>query len=46
VPPRAIARGVPARITPDAVPPGQFEAAVGRYVANAERYRRELRRID
>lgn len=46
VPSRAMALGVPARIRPDAVPPGSFDDAVARYVANGERYRKELRRID
>jgi carbonic anhydrase/acetyltransferase-like protein (isoleucine patch superfamily) len=46
VPGGAMALGVPARIRPDAVPPGSFEDAVGRYVANGARYARELRRLD
>ncbi len=46
VPGGAMALGVPARIRPDAVPPGSFEDAVERYVANGARYARELRRLD
>lgn len=46
VPARAMALGVPAKIRPDAVAPGSFEAAVARYVANGQRYRKELRRLD
>lgn len=46
VPARAMALGVPAKIRPDAVAPGSFDEAVGRYVANGARYARELRRID
>lgn len=46
VPARAMALGVPAKIRPDAVAPGTFDDAVARYVANGERYRKELRRID
>jgi carbonic anhydrase/acetyltransferase-like protein (isoleucine patch superfamily) len=46
VPPRAMALGVPAKIRPDAVPEGSFDDAVARYVANGERYRKELRRLD
>ncbi|HVA60478.1 MAG TPA: gamma carbonic anhydrase family protein [Mycobacteriales bacterium] len=45
VPTGAMALGVPARIRPDAVPAGIFDEAVRRYVENAERYRRELRRL-
>ncbi|MGH3415264.1 MAG: gamma carbonic anhydrase family protein [Actinocrinis sp.] len=45
VPGGAMALGVPARIRPDAVPPGSFEDAVARYVANGARYASELRRI-
>jgi carbonic anhydrase/acetyltransferase-like protein (isoleucine patch superfamily) len=45
VPSRAMALGVPAKIRPDAVPPGSFDDAVARYVANGERYRKELRQI-
>ncbi|HEY3871012.1 MAG TPA: gamma carbonic anhydrase family protein [Actinocrinis sp.] len=46
VPARAMALGVPAKIRTDAVPPGAFDEAVSRYVANGARYARELRRID
>jgi carbonic anhydrase/acetyltransferase-like protein (isoleucine patch superfamily) len=46
VPARAMALGVPAKIRPDAVPPGAFDEAVSHYVANGVRYARELRRID
>jgi carbonic anhydrase/acetyltransferase-like protein (isoleucine patch superfamily) len=46
VPSRAMALGVPARIRPDAVTAGSFADSVQRYVANAERYRKELRRLD
>jgi carbonic anhydrase/acetyltransferase-like protein (isoleucine patch superfamily) len=46
VPARAMALGVPAKIRPDSVAPGSFDDAVARYVANGERYRTELRRID
>jgi carbonic anhydrase/acetyltransferase-like protein (isoleucine patch superfamily) len=46
VPARAMALGVPAKIRLDAVEPGTFEDAVARYVANGERYRRDLRRIE
>lgn len=46
VPSGAMALGVPARIKPDAVAPGSFEAAVARYVANGRRYRKEMRRLE
>jgi len=46
VPARAMALGVPAKIRPEAVKPGSFEDAVGRYVANGRRYAQELRRVD
>lgn len=46
VPARAMALGVPAKIRADAVTSGSFTDAVSRYVANGERYARELRRID
>jgi carbonic anhydrase/acetyltransferase-like protein (isoleucine patch superfamily) len=45
VPGRAMALGVPARIRPDAVPPGAFDDAVARYVANGALYAAELRRV-
>lgn len=46
VPARAMALGVPARMRPDAVPDGVVQLAADLYVENAERYRRELRRLD
>ncbi|WP_199550050.1 gamma carbonic anhydrase family protein [Streptomyces sp. N35] len=46
VPPRAQALGVPARITGQRVAPQAFAAGAAKYVANGQRYRRELRRID
>ena len=46
VPPRARALGVPARITEDAVSPGEFDAAVAVYVRNAHWYAADLRRLD
>jgi carbonic anhydrase/acetyltransferase-like protein (isoleucine patch superfamily) len=46
VPTGAMALGVPARLRPDSVPAHAFADNVAHYVANAERYRRELRRID
>jgi carbonic anhydrase/acetyltransferase-like protein (isoleucine patch superfamily) len=39
------ALGVPAHVTPDAVPEGAFAAAVNTYVENAEIFRSQLRRI-
>jgi carbonic anhydrase/acetyltransferase-like protein (isoleucine patch superfamily) len=46
VPAHAMALGIPARMRPDVVPEGAFEEAVAMYVANAARYRTELRRLD
>lgn len=46
VPARATARGVPARITLDAVEPDAFADSVRRYVENARRYAADLRRLD
>lgn len=46
VPPRAIARGVPARIVEDAAPQELIAASVEQYVANTHRYKAELRRLD
>jgi carbonic anhydrase/acetyltransferase-like protein (isoleucine patch superfamily) len=46
VPSGAMALGVPAKIRPDAVSPGAFADNVATYVANARRYRAELRRLD
>ncbi|HZP51193.1 gamma carbonic anhydrase family protein [Actinocrinis sp.] len=45
VPGGAMALGVPAKIRTDAVPPGAFDDAVARYVANGALYAKELRRI-
>jgi len=45
VPSGAVARGVPARITPDAVPEGMIGASVRTYVDNAHWYNAHLRRI-
>jgi carbonic anhydrase/acetyltransferase-like protein (isoleucine patch superfamily) len=45
VPSGAMALGVPARIRPDAVPPGAFRENVETYVANGKRYREDLRRL-
>lgn len=46
VPSRAMALGVPATVKPDSVAEGAFQDSVRRYVANGERYRRDLRRLD
>jgi carbonic anhydrase/acetyltransferase-like protein (isoleucine patch superfamily) len=46
VPGRAMARGVPARVTLDAVEPGAFADSVRRYVENGRRYAADLRRLD
>jgi carbonic anhydrase/acetyltransferase-like protein (isoleucine patch superfamily) len=46
VPPRGLARGVPARVTTDAVEEGAFAGSVRRYVENARRYAAQLRRLD
>ncbi len=45
VPAGAMALGVPAKIRPDAVKPGEFARGVQEYVDNAARYREELRRL-
>ena len=45
VPSKAMALGVPARIKPDAVPPGVIQAAVDLYVENAARFKTDLRRL-
>ncbi|MFV0316036.1 MAG: gamma carbonic anhydrase family protein [Microthrixaceae bacterium] len=45
VPPLALALGVPATITPDAVTPGHFDYGVDSYVQRAVRFREELRRL-
>jgi carbonic anhydrase/acetyltransferase-like protein (isoleucine patch superfamily) len=46
VPARAMARGVPARVTLDAVEPDAFADSVRRYVQNGRRYAADLRRLD
>lgn len=46
VPTRAMARGVPARVTLDAVGPLAFADSVRRYVENGRRYAADLRRLD
>ncbi len=46
VPALALARGVPARIVPDAVEPGAFAASAQGYVDRARRYAATLRRLD
>jgi carbonic anhydrase/acetyltransferase-like protein (isoleucine patch superfamily) len=46
VPARAMALGIPAKIRADAVKPGSFDDSVRRYVANGQRYREQLRRLD
>lgn len=45
VPSGAMALGVPAKIRPGAVKPGEFAQGVQEYVDNAARYRSELRRL-
>ena len=46
VPSGAMALGVPAKIRPDTVTPDDILPLAANYVANAARYRAELRRID
>ena len=46
VPARALARGVPAKIVGDAAPQDLIRDSAAMYVANADWYRRELRRLD
>lgn len=46
VPSFAMALGIPAKIFPNRVPESAFREAVDLYVANAESYSRELKRID
>lgn len=46
VPPHAQALGIPAKIKPDSVVEGQFTAAVAMYVANGQRFKKDLRRLD
>ena len=45
VPARALARGVPATIEPDAIEDGRWAAGVQRYVELAQRYRIEMREL-
>ena len=46
VPPGALAVGAPATIKPDRARMEEITRGVAKYVARAQRYRRELRRID
>lgn len=46
VPSGAMALGVPAKVRPDSVTPDQILPLAANYLANADRYRAELRRID
>jgi carbonic anhydrase/acetyltransferase-like protein (isoleucine patch superfamily) len=46
VPSRAMALGVPAKLREDAVDPDEITRIAELYVANATRYRTELRRLD
>jgi carbonic anhydrase/acetyltransferase-like protein (isoleucine patch superfamily) len=46
VPSSAMALGIPAKIKLDAVPPGLIQLSADVYIDNAERYPRELRRLD
>ena len=46
VPPLAMAAGVPARIRENVVEPGAYARSAERYVANGQRYKQELRRLD
>ena len=46
VPSGAMALGIPATIHEGKVKPGAFDKAVEGYVANARRFRRDLRRLD
>jgi carbonic anhydrase/acetyltransferase-like protein (isoleucine patch superfamily) len=46
VPERALAVGVPATLKLEAVSDGAFQENVANYVANGQRYREELRRLD
>jgi carbonic anhydrase/acetyltransferase-like protein (isoleucine patch superfamily) len=46
VPSRAMALGVPAKLRADTVDPTEIDRLVAGYVANARRYRAELRRLD
>ncbi len=46
VPSGAMALGVPAKLRPDSVNPDEIALIAAGYVANAARYRKELRRLD
>jgi carbonic anhydrase/acetyltransferase-like protein (isoleucine patch superfamily) len=46
VPSGAMALGIPAKLREGVIPPGAFDGAVSIYVANGQRYREELRRLD
>lgn len=46
VPAFATAMGVPAKMRLDAVPEGAFVSAVDMYVANGQRYKTDLKRLD
>ncbi len=46
VPSGAMALGVPAKIKPDVIKPGDFDDAVAVYVHNAHWYNADLRRLD
>ncbi|MFN8027756.1 MAG: gamma carbonic anhydrase family protein [Acidimicrobiia bacterium] len=46
VPSLAMALGIPAKLRPDSVDAEEIDRLVGIYLANSERYRTELRRID
>lgn len=46
VPAFATAMGVPAKMRLDAVPEGAFASAVEMYVANGQRYKTDLKRLD
>jgi carbonic anhydrase/acetyltransferase-like protein (isoleucine patch superfamily) len=46
VPSKAMALGVPAKIKLDAVPDGLIQQSVDVYIANAARYKTDLRRLD
>jgi carbonic anhydrase/acetyltransferase-like protein (isoleucine patch superfamily) len=46
VPSGAMALGVPAKLRPDTADPSEIDRIAGLYVGNAQRYRKELRRLD
>jgi carbonic anhydrase/acetyltransferase-like protein (isoleucine patch superfamily) len=46
VPAGAMALGVPAKVRPDAVPPGFSRPNIQTYIEHAQRYPRDLRRLD